>query len=178
MDRQDPEQLRRYVREHMARLGCDRLLKKRWEVPEARVDRGLEKRLGVGALIWGLDGRVLLVRHHPDTGWDSERWFTPGGGIEDGETPEDAVEREVREETGVDVKVIALQRVNNEILVHGDREADTYFFQFDVMIISGEPRPQDGEIVELRWFKQLPENMAFREDYIESFEARKKDMPY
>lgn len=32
-------------------------------------------------------------------------WVIPGGGIDDGETPEEAVVREVKEETGLDVSV-------------------------------------------------------------------------
>ena len=41
------------------------------------------------------DGRVLLV-------WDQadEQWYFPGGGIEAGESPEEALAREVTEETG------------------------------------------------------------------------------
>lgn len=55
--------------------------------------------------------RVLLVDEHDRVllleGRDSTRpdegtwWFTPGGGIDDGETPEQAARREVQEETGI-----------------------------------------------------------------------------
>ncbi len=50
------------------------------------------------------DGAVLLLRGidpaRPDAGsW----WFTPGGGIDDGETPEAAARREVAEETGLEL---------------------------------------------------------------------------
>src|SRR5882672_9447042 len=59
-------------------------------------------------------GRVLLFRggdpHRPDAGtW----WFTPGGGLDDGETIEDAAQREVREETGyvvTDLGAVVLER--------------------------------------------------------------------
>lgn len=47
-------------------------------------------------------GRVLLFRggdpHRPEAGtW----WLVPGGGIDPGETIEDAARREIREETGL-----------------------------------------------------------------------------
>jgi 8-oxo-dGTP pyrophosphatase MutT (NUDIX family) len=173
LDRQDPGQLRRYIKGQMARLGCQRLQRKRWEVPKARADKGLRVRIGVGALIWDDRGRVLLVRHHPDTGWDPDKWFTPGGVIEKGELPEQAVKREILEEVGLEVEVLALSRVNNEVLIHGELEADTYFFQFEARTLGGDARPREGEIQEVRWFDALPDNMAFREDYIDDFDRRK-----
>ena len=45
------------------------------------------------------DGRILLS-HETVSGW----WLIPGGGMEDGETPEECVVREVREETGMIVR--------------------------------------------------------------------------
>jgi 8-oxo-dGTP diphosphatase len=174
LDRQDPAALKAYVEKHMARYGSKNLLVKRWEVPRQRAEKGLKARIGVGALIWDheMNGRVLLVRHHPRTGWDPEKWFTPGGVIEDGETPEDALAREVMEEVGLEIEVLSLSMVNNEVLVNGDIEASTYFFQFEVKAKKGTPRPGEGEIQEVRWFDHLPKDMAFRDDYIEVFKAR------
>ncbi len=45
------------------------------------------------------DGRILLS-HETVTGW----WLVPGGGLEEGETPETCCIREVEEETGFIVK--------------------------------------------------------------------------
>ena len=56
-------------------------------------------RIGVSALIFE-EGRVLLA-HRRDINW----WNLPGGGMEQGETIEEAVIREVREETGLEVTV-------------------------------------------------------------------------
>jgi ADP-ribose pyrophosphatase YjhB (NUDIX family) len=56
----------------------------------------------VGAVVHDADGRLLLIRrgHAPHAGL----WSLPGGRIEAGESPEAAVEREVREETGLRVR--------------------------------------------------------------------------
>ena len=52
-----------------------------------------------GVLFRAPDGRVLLLRRAGD-GDHAGEWALPGGGIEAGETPEEAAEREVREEIG------------------------------------------------------------------------------
>ena len=56
-------------------------------------------RVAVSALIFN-EGRVLLA-HRRDIDW----WNLPGGGVELGETAEEALCREVREETGLEVEV-------------------------------------------------------------------------
>jgi len=173
LDRQDPKALKAYVEAQMARLGCKRLIKKRWEVPRPRAEKGLRTRIGVGALIWDGKGKVLLIRHHPRTGWDPEKWFTPGGVIEEGELPEEALNREIKEEVGLEVEKLSLSRVNNEVLVSKNLEASTYFFQFEVQAKAGTPTPHEGEVLEARWFDELPKEMAFQEDYLEEFEARR-----
>lgn len=58
-------------------------------------------RLSFGLLLRA--GRVLLVHRHPDRSIYPDVWDLPGGHIEPGEIPEDALRREVREELGVDV---------------------------------------------------------------------------
>lgn len=57
----------------------------------------------VGAVVRDEAGRLLLVRrmHPPEQG----RWSLPGGRVEPGESDEQALVREVREETGLDVTV-------------------------------------------------------------------------
>lgn len=60
------------------------------------------------------EGQVLLVRHEdPRTG--ASYWVLPGGGREQGERFEDTAVREVREETGVDVRLIRRLRVPGDV---------------------------------------------------------------
>lgn len=81
-------------------------------------------------------GRVLLFRggdpHRPEAGtW----WFTPGGGLDDGETVEQAARREVREETGLvitDLGPVVLER-RVEFEVEGQRfDQEEVFFRVSV----------------------------------------------
>ncbi|MFF4169295.1 NUDIX hydrolase [Streptomyces sp. NPDC001744] len=47
------------------------------------------------------DDRVLLLHGHEPGNPDDSWWFTPGGGLEGDETPEEAALRELAEETGI-----------------------------------------------------------------------------
>lgn len=60
-------------------------------------------------------GRVVLVRAS-DRSDLTGVWFLPGGGVEFGEHPRDAVAREVAEETGVAVRVTGLRDVVSDVI--------------------------------------------------------------
>lgn len=77
-----------------------RRLRSRWSDRRRRVD------LGCSAVLFDEAGRVLF--HHAP---HADRWQLPGGAVERGETPWDAVVREAREEVGLDVRVVALTSV-------------------------------------------------------------------
>lgn len=57
------------------------------------------KTVGVRALIFDENNSVLLVKHTYRAGW-----HTPGGGVNSGECPTDAIVREVAEETGLHIE--------------------------------------------------------------------------
>ncbi|MBL4934351.1 NUDIX domain-containing protein [Clostridium sp. YIM B02515] len=62
----------------------------------------------VSAIIFNPDGKVLLCKSHK---WDN-KYVIPGGHVELGEKLEEALKREVREETGLeiyDIKLISLK---------------------------------------------------------------------
>jgi ADP-ribose pyrophosphatase YjhB (NUDIX family) len=65
---------------------------------------------GVAALCKSTDGRSLLMVLQGRSG-EEPSWAVPGGSIEPGETPERAAIREVREETGLEVRNSLIHRV-------------------------------------------------------------------
>ena len=62
------------------------------------------EKLFVGALIYNSQGRLLLYKHIGKT----PAWRIPGGKVEKGETPLQAVRRELREETSIDSRMMSL----------------------------------------------------------------------
>jgi TDG/mug DNA glycosylase family protein len=74
------------------------LERERWFQELAGRSSGLPLRRAVRALVLDGDDRVLLVRFD----WpDKSVWALPGGGVDPGETPEQAIVRELAEESGL-----------------------------------------------------------------------------
>ena len=65
------------------------------------MSRPIRLRDAARAVIVDSDGRVLLVRFEFP---DRQVWACPGGGLEPGESHEDALRRELREEVGLEVE--------------------------------------------------------------------------
>jgi ADP-ribose pyrophosphatase YjhB (NUDIX family) len=76
-------------------------------------------RPGVAAVIF--EGERVLLQRRDDNG----RWGLPGGGVEPGESVRDAIVREVREETGLEIEPLRLIGVysdpaNHQIVAYPD----------------------------------------------------------
>jgi 8-oxo-dGTP diphosphatase len=65
--------------------------------------------VGVAGVIWNEAGQVLLIRRRnpPRAG----QWSLPGGKLERGESLHQALRREIREETGLEVEILGLAGV-------------------------------------------------------------------
>ena len=108
--------------------------------------------VGVRALVFDIRSRVLLVKHTYRSGW-----HTPGGGVNDRESPHLAIVREVWEETGI--RPVEPPRLHS-VHINSSEAADDFPMIFVMKGIDCEPVIQDrAEILEAAWF--YPDDLPF-----------------
>jgi 8-oxo-dGTP pyrophosphatase MutT (NUDIX family) len=94
-------------------------------------------RLGCSAAIFDERRRILLTRRA-----DNGQWCLPGGGLESGESAAEACEREVWEETGLQIRVKRLVGVYShpdQLVVYPDgNKAFIVALHFEADVIGGE----------------------------------------
>ncbi len=87
------------------------------------------------------DGRVLLARHTYGAG--NGKLIIPGGYINIGESPEQAVVREYMEETGVQISPKSIIGIRFNV--------NDWYVCFEVSYVDGVPRPDNDENSEVIW---------------------------
>ena len=120
------------------------------------------------------NGKILLQRRT-----DNGRWGLIGGLMEMNETYEQAALREIREETGLEVRLesfLGIFHNHNMVWSSGDA-AHVVSAMFVAEIVRGEPRI-DEESYELRFFgrDELPD--LFAEDHIAALDAYFRGVRY
>jgi 8-oxo-dGTP pyrophosphatase MutT (NUDIX family) len=122
-----------YVRRLRAKIGNDLLL-----MP------------AVGGLLRDERGRILLVQHVEG------RWQLPGGAVDPGEPPAEALRRECLEEAGVVVEPTAILGAfggpEYQIRYSNGDEAGYVVTVFELRYVDGEPAPSDDETQAVGWF--------------------------
>jgi 8-oxo-dGTP diphosphatase len=109
--------------------------------------------LGVGGIVFQGD-RVLLVKRGKEPGLG--QWSIPGGIVEVGETVNRAVQREMEEETGLQVEVINLVEVFERILPDGKGEIVYHYVILDFLCsIKGGLLMAGSDVTEAIFFPLL-----------------------
>jgi len=114
---------------------------------------GVRRRMVLGARAALIDGdRVLLLRHTYMPGW-----HFPGGGVEPGETSEDAARREAEEETGLAIEG-EMTLLGLYLQVHEATDRDHIAVYVGRSFREVRPFRPNGEIAAIGWFHfdQLP----------------------
>ena len=107
------------------------------------------------------DGK-LLIAQRPAGRHMAGKWEFPGGKIERGETPEQALERELSEELGVKTKTGRIYHA----IHHSYPEKDILLLFYRSALLEGEPRPI--EEADVRWIG---------EDQLRAYDGAEADGP-
>jgi 8-oxo-dGTP diphosphatase len=97
------------------------------------------------ALIYNENKEKILMVNNKGSGWS-----LPGGAVEKGETLEQAVIRETKEETGLTIEIENIVAVNEAFFKENGHHA--LFITFKAKVIEGEISIQyENEISEVEW---------------------------
>jgi len=117
-------------------------------------DRRYPKRpiVGIGALIFNRD-RILMAQRgkEPLKGW----WSLPGGALEIGERLADGVRREVREETGLEIRPLGVLEIFERIMHDASGAAEYHYVLVDYIcrITGGELHAGD-DVAVVEWVRR------------------------
>lgn len=112
------------------------------------------------AVVVDEQGRVLLARRAGEVfhGY----WDLPGGFLDEGEHPHDALRRELLEETGLDVEPRDFLGIWMDRYGDGEDAHATLNLYWTARVVAGEPVAAD-DVSELAWFRpdEFPAELAF-----------------
>ena len=110
------------------------------------------------------DHKILLIKRNtvPFKGY----WGLPGGRMDPGETIEQTVVREAKEETGLDIEIVRKIGEYIEKGIKDDVDYEYYPTCFLVKVVGGEMKRQESEIQDIQLFslQKLPKPLAFEHD--------------
>lgn len=116
-----------------------------------RIGRSARLRVGCSAIIFDEPRQRILLTRRADNG----RWCIPGGGLDPGESAEEACVREIREETGLDIRITRLVGVYSSphfILEYADGSRNQLVaLSFEGEITGGAPA-LSSETTEIAYF--------------------------
>jgi 8-oxo-dGTP diphosphatase len=131
--------------------------------------------IGVGAVII-CDGKILLEKRKGEPG--RGKWTIPGGLVELGESAEQTVIREVREEANLEVEKPKLIDVVNNITPDEDGRIKYHFLIVDYFVkLKGGKLKAADDAAELRWvtFDKV-ENYDLTKSFREFFQRNRQEL--
>lgn len=106
----------------------------------------MQKTILVCAAIIQSENKILICQRPKDSKAGSLKWEFPGGKIEFGESPQDALFREINEELGVNISISNLFSVSSHVY---QNQTHVILITYLCKIVSGEI--QKREIADFKW---------------------------
>ena len=108
--------------------------------------------LGVGALIYEGDRILMALRARPPL---EGLWSLPGGLVETGESLNDAVCREVREETGLEIRPLGVLEIFERIMRDAAGAAEYHYVLIDyVCAVAGGELQAGDDAGRVEWVRR------------------------
>ncbi|MBT3249859.1 MAG: NUDIX domain-containing protein [Candidatus Pacebacteria bacterium] len=107
--------------------------------------------VGVGALIFNEEGKMLLALRGQKAKNEVGKWEIPGGAVEFGETIEQALKREIKEELDIEIELQEMLQLCDHIIPEDKQHwvSPTYICQ----VVSGVPKNLEPEKCDrIGWF--------------------------
>ncbi|MBC7279045.1 (deoxy)nucleoside triphosphate pyrophosphohydrolase [Nocardioides sp.] len=99
----------------------------------------------VAAAILSADGKQVLAARRTSPPEAAGRWELPGGKVEEGETPEAALVREIGEELGCLIEVLDWLQGESVIGVSTGSTTGARLIAATARVVAGEPRPREHD---------------------------------
>ncbi len=132
--------------------------------------------VGMGALIFNNEGKLLLTLRGKKAKNEVGKWEIPGGALEFGETFEQGLKREIKEELDIEIEVGEMLQICDHIIP--DEHQHWVSPTFMCTIVSGTPTIQEPEKCDqIGWFTveeadAMPLSIVTRDD-VEALKKRR-----
>jgi len=112
----------------------------------------------VGIIVENEHGQILMGKKENARIYPGQ-WILPGGGVDEGESVNEAAVREVKEETNLDITNLTRINFDDGIMekVERDGTKNTYhtiFLNYRAKVKPGSKLRAKDDMVDLRWFKK------------------------